>query len=781
MHFLRVQNFTQEWLSGKKWIISLTLLSIILLPFLWVPPGFLEYGEETATNFETLIYKARYAWTQDGGYGAPATTTDHCLLIPNAIFYFALKSAGLSNALVQKLFFSFIITLIIISFYIFSSLFTKKKWVFFLSLLVYYLNFYILHSLTYTAKVFQLILMPLLFYLTYQYLFTHNGKYIAYHFVTLFFLQGIFTNMPQVAATFLVYPLAIVYFVLTNKQKLAQTLLRFTIFILILIPILLYQGLVYTSLDLPLIKNRAAGFQPLTSPLQRIMQFRGAWWEEKELRGVPYDHWYNFYNNRFIILITFGFLISVLYLILIKNPTKKSTFWLLTFLFFTALSSGTTFQPSIYKWLFQNVPEFWIFREPWAKFIPLVIFSFSTLTIFSFQTLNRLSKKRPLYKLIYLLLILVIIIKSFPFFSTHFYYREINSWKKILIKPPPYWYEYKEWSKDIGGKNILPLPFSDNQLDWFYNWYNEGLGNSSANLPVIFGAPNVFLPILQYGYGNIMKGFVEAENFDFIKLNRVNYVLIQDDIKIVENQELYNWQKNKIKEYINPEPIKSWGGKLFLYQIRKDYLLPHIYAPKVIKTTDKNFEALPKIVSEKSYNILSAIYFQAQNQDKQNLLKTIPPQINQPPTIEFKRISPVKYRVHIHNAQENFILLFSEAFHKSWKVYLSEIKNDNLTQGQFYETWLQKPFISDQNHLLANGYVNSWWINLNDIRKTGNYLNNDDGSMDFEIIIEYRPQRLFTLVLLISILMLISCLGYILYKKIRVEKSHYILDTGKKF
>lgn len=40
------------------------------------------------------------------------------------------------------------------------------------------------------------------------------------------------------------------------------------------------------------------------------------------------------------------------------------------------------------------------------------------------------------------------------------------------------------------------------------------------------------------------------------------------------------------------------------------------------------------------------------------------------PILEFKKISPTKYRVRVHGAKGGFPLVFSESFHEGWKGYL---------------------------------------------------------------------------------------------------------------
>jgi hypothetical protein len=148
------------------------------------------------------------------------------------------------------------------------------------------------------------------------------------------------------------------------------------------------------------------------------------------------------------------------------------------------------------------------------------------------------------------------------------------------------------------------------------------------------------------------------------------------------------------------------------------------------------------------------------------------------PKLEFTKINPVKYRVKVKESSEPFLLVFSESYHPGWKAYIQttinepstndnfvseEIagttQNDNLPKGKFYETYFKKS-VPEENHLLVNGYANSWWI---DPQKDTN------NKRDFEVILEFWPQRLFYLGLIISGFTFFCCFGYlaVIYWKIR--------------
>ena len=86
--------------------------------------------------------------------------------------------------------------------------------------------------------------------------------------------------------------------------------------------------------------------------------------------------------------------------------------------------------------------------------------------------------------------------------------------------------------------------------------------------------------------------------------------------------------------------------------------------------------------------------------------------------------------------------------------------------------------LPEENHLMANGYANSWVIDTDEVcgldsRLRGNdngarCVRNADGSYDMELIVEFWPQRLFYIGMGISGFTLFSCvfyLGFDYYKR----------------
>jgi hypothetical protein len=102
--------------------------------------------------------------------------------------------------------------------------------------------------------------------------------------------------------------------------------------------------------------------------------------------------------------------------------------------------------------------------------------------------------------------------------------------------------------------------------------------------------------------------------------------------------------------------------------------------------------------------------------------------LEETPRINFVKIDPTKYKVRVEGAKNPFTLVFNETFHPGWRIY----KN-------------QQPVLAD--HFLVNWYANAWDIKPEDV----------GGAENFELMVEFWPQRLFYLGLLVSGLTLVGC------------------------
>lgn len=96
------------------------------------------------------------------------------------------------------------------------------------------------------------------------------------------------------------------------------------------------------------------------------------------------------------------------------------------------------------------------------------------------------------------------------------------------------------------------------------------------------------------------------------------------------------------------------------------------------------------------------------------------------------------------------------------------IQNDNLPKGSLWETWFQEPYLANKSHFEDDGYSNGWVIDpgiiCNDTQKC---IRNTDGTVDFELVLEFWPQRLFFVGLSLSVFTFFSCIVFMFFSKRR--------------
>lgn len=140
---------------------------------------------------------------------------------------------------------------------------------------------------------------------------------------------------------------------------------------------------------------------------------------------------------------------------------------------------------------------------------------------------------------------------------------------------------------------------------------------------------------------------------------------------------------------------------------------------------------------------------------------------SQIPKITYTKINPNRYTVKIEKATGPYFLVFSENFNEGWRAYIDKEQTNNkqqsekiiasyfegeIKEGEHKNTFLDKGIFSnvfkeslpEENHLLVNAFANTWYID-----RPGNY----------QITLEFVPQRVYFLGLVISFISLVCLLG----------------------
>ncbi len=204
-------------------------------------------------------------------------------------------------------------------------------------------------------------------------------------------------------------------------------------------------------------------------------------------------------------------------------------------------------------------------------------------------------------------------------------------------------------------------------------------------------------------------------------------------------------------------------------------------------------------------------------------------------SVEYKAVNHWKEQVVLHGVKNSFLLVYPEQYSENWKAYPikfedkrqknlnplgnysvsdvesnrqatkseaqgmidqklisasgnefisknfdGSIRNDNLPNGHFWETW-GKATIPEDTHYKINNYSNSWWINVDDLCKNRNICKkNDDGTYDILLVVENDFNRYFYMGFIVIGIIFVGCLGYVGYdlvKRRRMAKAPKVLSS----
>ena len=94
------------------------------------------------------------------------------------------------------------------------------------------------------------------------------------------------------------------------------------------------------------------------------------------------------------------------------------------------------------------------------------------------------------------------------------------------------------------------------------------------------------------------------------------------------------------------------------------------------------------------------------------------------------------------------------------KNFSQTIQNDNLSDVNYFKFIYSKPIL-EQEHKIYEKTLNKWIIDPLTLCSKIKCVKNHDGSYNFELIIEYYPQRLAYASIIISSIATLLCLVYI--------------------
>lgn len=436
--------------------------------------------------------------------------------------------------------------------------------------------------------------------------------------------------------------------------------------------------------------------------------------------------------------------ILYLYIIfgLIKNKIKVATLAVtvafLFFLFFIKASQEPFGE--IFVYAYNHIPFFRVFRSPDTKFSFGIIFCLSLLLLNYSKEI-----KKPLFLLSVLF---VIIIQGGLVFSGKAIIGEEknNSSDRIIAIPN----EYVEISKYL-NKNTLPtgyvLTIPNNSFSTFILGPKEiHIGQDVlpklVNLPFLMVNENSALTIEAYSR---LKDILNDKNMLYLETLPIRYVLIRYDN--IDNNISYRYRNNTaLKKSI----------------IKKYYT--------VIEYMDNNYE---KVFQNDFFDLY-------ENKNYRPLVYS--------KNLSFSKTNPIKYNLNFENIKSNQRVFLFESFNKEWKLYIKRNhKNRKKTDIYFFDEYKTQEYREDNNsgywsdlgllfkkdlfsetHKKLDNFSNTWVISTDYLKNNYDesyYTVNGDGTISFEIILLYKLQHVFNLVILLIAVYLSFLIVFLIFNK----------------
>lgn len=493
------------------------------------------------------------------------------------------------------------------------------------------------------------------------------------------------------------------------------------------------------------------------------------------------------------------FLITIVYALFFINTTSLKLkglifIWMGVYLVFLTFVTGFNLPFGfIIEFLYKNIFLFQIFRSPQWLIMPLTI-SFSILLGIALHLiLSKFSNPRAYSGVLFTL-----------FFILHptYYYGDLgigklyqraldsSNWYKAdhldAYQVPKDYQDTIEYLKNTSDDSkvlLLPMSASPYFLETRYQRQGSGIDPIITYKPP---KPFVFVDLFTDYNGKTLltlleKSLYHDDNPGFrhlLGILNIGYIMLKKDYAPSFSQYRTSWNGKQISSLINKNldqlgEIIIDGESTLLIKLFKKNTLPHFYSPNSFSFIDTTVhksistEATIKLDSAGFDNFIPIF----QKNPRTVVLSphdanNIPPLTakSQHTKLESIKISPVQYILKFTSVNENIPIMFSETFHRAWKIYLTSKKKFGLTD------WFRSSTLPEEHHSHGNLYGNFWTINLDYLKK--NYpeilSQNPDGSYDFNLVVGFDLHRYVIIGFSVSVITFIGMVifsAFLLYRK----------------
>ncbi len=716
-----------SWLDNHKILLFILLLG--LTPLIWFKNNlYLIYGDIVFQIYKLELndlLSNLYLWSSHSYAGNLNLYVAKTM--PLLSFWTILREMGFSFINTEKLWFIFIFVLPGLTMYYLMSVITKKEEIIpkIISPLFYMFNpFVLVHSTTMqwgTLLVYGVSPLLLGFFIK----GSKSQKQVKYA-ILIGLSSLIFASAGVNLVTYTVAWMPIVFYILYDMLNQRKTrillfigkviIVTFLLNLFWIIPYVIFfsDSSPYTTTLASVDVTHHLKWSSEYSNLGYLFRLLGKWGWLKGSQGSFYYPYHPVYENQLFIFTLFIPIILILWSTLNKVIKREHIFFFLLLLTGLFLAKGTN-PPlgEIYLFLFKTFPGFWVFRESFPRFMPMVVLSYSVLLGISTQiiirTIPQLNLNLNIQKNIRIIsipiIMIIILLNAWPLITGDVVPDRKGALPGSETLIPPYWFEASNYINALYTSNdifILPrsLPYQG------YMWNNSPYYGQDIT-PYIIKKPHLSLnsgggytrPVYTHNLMKHLYAGIEIGNINNIAkilgILKVQYILQRNDLDWTHFGTKDDGSPEHIKTYLNNQEgisLKNSFGELDLYEIDKKYILPQIhFATKSVLIDDPfTINRLDSFLSEEfdPYGLIffSDIYPRANN--TYNIYKKV----------NFIASSNYTYTFSTSYGIYDIYLKIPEKFIKDIKEIEVDGEKANITFGN-NKTWIK-------NILLNNGFHN---------------------------------------------------------------------------
>lgn len=738
-----------KWKSFKPPLEVAVIVLLGLTPLLWFKEGLpingadLEFPMRPVDNF----FRRIYVWDDRrcAGWDQSAEYVPH--LFPLYLASAFLARLGVSVMDIERLWFVFIFALPGLSmYYLVSSLVEPygRREAALTSAILYMFNAYVLifwHDGN-QVLLFAYGMWPILLTLWMRGIEVRSrlGQLKTALLVALasLIMAPSASNLPAVIVTAIPFGLFVPYHLLGSEKR-GRELIRILPFLLLTLVAWLLVNFWWIA---PTLASAQRAGRPIFAEFHfseqanflEFLRLLGFWGWYSGHKGTPYFPFAgNYALDPTLVLATLLVpIIAVLGIVLGHGRERRTLFFA-----FLAVSgvflAKSAHRPAgeVYTWLFHNFPGFWIFRNPYKRFLCLAVLGYAFLGGIAVRDLYRRfphQRRRATVMGMILLVSVAAFVPSYPLLTGEVVEGQVG------ISVPAYYDELNSWLDQV---------HDDHRVFWFptvefpyvkHTWGYEGsdIRPHLISVPQVRGIrrATVLVPLYKHISELTKKGTTISYIGRIIGLLSAKYILVDGSV----DWAYYNLDPPEYCEKVlgaqEGTDLVGEIGEILIF--RNEWASPLVFAADGAFYVDGGVESIDSIVSSPEFESNVAIFLSDQLSPEERVTaQTIVGLVNssEAPEISFEKVNPTRYEVSV-SASAPFLLVCGEDFDRGWKAYV-----DGREAGQ---------------HLMVNGYANGWLLET-----TGEY----------EVTIEYEPQGLFDLAVNVSTVSVVAIMALLLFSR----------------